>query len=293
MAKVSYVDPNLTDIDKFYGIVRTAERFSISRLVKKKTFLSATQIEQLKGRSLFNRVSALWKTLDSTTKSAWKAIDYHSRKNGWRMFLKDMSARIRSDIDGIATPSSLHQDWIGAIFMLEGSSHYQIKQSHPATYYVRRKIPGKKSQYEQAQVKEQFYLHIELGINYKSNLQVNGDNPTASFYARVISHYQGRDIETLLKIDLDLSTDWKHSEITLSSVLGEARYYDLFFDLQDVKGELYFDNLRAIHNGQNWVRDPWCDKIEINYNKNWSQIAQNWETTIEDPFGFHSSGYLA
>lgn len=292
MAKVSYTDPNAAELAGLYNVARIADRFTFSRAVKKRSFLSADKIAQITSRSYLRDISTLWKTLDSDEKAAWKAVDQRSRKNGWQMFVKDCSARFRSDIAGIAIPNSYHQDYIGNINIEEGAGRYQIKQSHPNTYYVQRRVSGCKSMYQSVEIKEDFYLPFELSLSFKSLLESDGSDPYCRFFALVISHYQGRDIETLLTIEIPLNSDWDRETVILSSVLGVARYYDLYFDLKDVKGNLYFDNIVALHNGQNWARDPYCDKIESTYSRTWRQIAQNWELVIDSPLAYHTSGYL-
>jgi hypothetical protein len=291
MAKVGYVDPNIADITNFYKILRAGNRFSSSRMVKKRVFLSPAEIESIKGRSLMKTCSALWATLSAPQKAAWKAVDWHTRKNGFSTFFKDQSARIKSDISGIATPVATHQAWVGLIQMDEGAKEYKIKQSHPTTYYLKRKIPGTKSQYHQVEVKENFYLPLTLGISYKANMIDIDYYPVCQFYAIITSHYQGRDIETFFGFDLELSNSWQTVSKTILSVLGEARFFDLYFYVKNFQGSLYFDNLKAIHNGVNWVRDFQCDEIEANFTGTWNQIAKNWELITDDAHGYHLSGY--
>ena len=56
--------------------------------------------------------------------------------------------------------------------------------------------------------------------------------------------------------------------------------YTLFIELHDLQGELYFDKVQAIHNGQNWVRDPYCKDIAKTFTKAFQQIPQNWAPLI-------------
>lgn len=292
MAKVSYTDPNLADIAGFYNVARVADRFSFSRVVKKNVFLSPEKIQNLKNRSYLKVISDLWKTFSPAEKTAWKNVDQRDRKNGWQTFVKDQSLRIRSDIAGVATPNQYHQASVGFINMEAGAGRYTIRQQHPNTYYVQRRVPGKKSMLESVQIREDFYLPLVLSLSYKTDLEVDGDNPFCRFFARIRSHYQGRDIDTDLLVEMPLVSNWTRPEVYQFNVLGLARYYDLYFDLQDVKGNLFFDNISAVHNGQNWVRDWQCDKIEQSFSKTWQQIAQNWELVNDSPLAYHGSGYL-
>jgi hypothetical protein len=292
MAKVSYIDPNLADIKNLYSVVRVADRFSISRVVKKNVFLSPQRIQELKDRSYLKDISTLWKSLTNEQRAAWKAVDPRSRKNGWQLFVKDMSLRFKANLEGMATPNIYHQASVGMIKMFEGAGEYKITQQHPNTYYLQRRIAGKKGMLESVEVKEQFYLPLKIGLSFLVEGEPDGPDPQAYFGVKILSHYQGRDIETIEKIALIPDTEWNREEITITTVLGEARSYELSFYLKDVKGNLYFDNILAEHNGQNWARDWQCDNIEAQFTRVWQQIAQNWLLEIDSPNAFHASGYI-
>lgn len=292
MAKVSYTDPNLAEIAGLYNNARVADRFTISRISKKRVFLSPEQIAKISDRSYLKEISTLWKSLNSTQQLAWKNIDQRTRKNGWQMFVKDCSARFKADIPGIATPSNLHQGIVGNINLESGAGEYMIGQAHPNTYFVQRRIPGKKSMQEQVEIKENLYLPLTVGLNYKSTLEPDGDDPQAKFGAIVSSHYQGLDIQTIIEINLNGLGTWGNESVNLASVKGVARSYILLFYFKNVKGNVFFDNVQAIHAGQNWARDPNCEQIEYNYSRTWQQVAKNWELLIDSPLAYHASGYL-
>ena len=292
MAKVSYTDPNLAEISGLYNSARVSDRFSFSRVVKKNVFLSPEKIAILKNRSYLKSLAAIWKNFSPAEKLAWKNVDPRDRKNGWQVFVKDQSLRFKTGLSGFSTPNQFHQASVGTINIESGAGRYMIKQSHPNTYFVQRRIAGKKGMLESVKIREDFYLPLVLSLSYKTNFVADGDNPYCKFYARIISHYQGRDIETDLLIDMPLITNWRNDEFIEFNVLGVARYYDLYFDLNNVSGNVFFDNIKAEHNGQNWVRDWQCDKIEQNFTRTWQQIAQNWELIIDSPLAYHASGYL-
>jgi hypothetical protein len=292
MAKVGYIDPNLADIKNFYSVARQVDRFSISRVVKKNVFLSPERIASLKDRSYLKDISTLWKSLTNEQRAAWKAVDPRTRKNGWQLFVKDMCLRYKANLEGMATPNIYHQASCGMIKMFEGAGEYKITQQHPNTYYLQRRISGKKGMLESVEVKEQFYLPIKVGLSYLVQGEPDGPDPQALFFVKIFSHYQGRDIETIEPIYLIPGEEWTREEITITSVLGQARSYELSFYLKDVKGSLYFDNILAEHTGQNWARDWQCDKIEMQFSRVWQQIAQSWLLEIDSPNAYHASGYI-
>lgn len=292
MAKVSYTDPNLADIKNLYSVVRVADRFSISRVVKKNIFLSPERIAKLKDRSYLKDISTIWKSLTAQQRADWKAVDPRIRKNGWQLFVKDMCLRFKANLEGTATPNQYHQASVGMINMQEGAGEYKITQHHPNTIIIQRRVAGKKGMLESVEVKEQFYLPLKIGLSYLVEGEPDGPAPEAVFYVKIFSHYQGRDIETIERIDLAPSANWGRIEKTVTSVLGEARSYELSFYLKDVKGNLYFDNILAEHAGQNWARDWQCDNIEQQFTRVWQQVAKNWLLEIDSPLAFHASGYI-
>lgn len=292
MAKVSTVTLNTADVDKYYANLRVAERFSFARVVKKYRFLSADRKASIAGRSLLNEISGLWSGFSTGQKEDWKDVSQKARKNGWQEFVKDQSIRIKADLAGVATPSALHQAWIGSVVMLEGAGEYALIQQHPNTYTVRQKVSGTKSMYSPVQVKEFFNLPYQLRVSYKTDLEIDGSEPFVAIGALVYSHYQGRVIETPVLVTPDYVEDWSEQTVNLTEVLGLPRDYVLLIYCKDVKGTLYIDNLRSIHNGQNWTRDWQFDRMEQGRTSKFYEVAKNWDIIIDSPLAFHGSGYL-
>lgn len=292
MAKVSYTDPNLAEIRGLYNVARIADRFSFSRVCKKRTFMTPDQIQKIKDRSYLKDIATIWQTYTPGQKAAWKAVDTRSRKNGWQVFVKDQSLRYKANLAGSATPNQYHQASVGTINSDAVVGEYKIRQQHPNTYYVQRKRKGSKSMYDAVEIREDIYLPFQIGLNYKVVIDELGSDPKAQFFAKVISHYQGRDIENIILIDLQFGENWQYATESLNACIGVVRSYELFFYLKNIKGNIFFDNIQAVHNAQNWCRDWQCDNIEQNYTKSWQQIAKAWEIVIDSPNAYHASGYL-
>jgi len=70
MAKTGYIDPNLVDIDSFYKYLRSAERFTFSRIVAKKVFLSREKISFWASLFSFFSQSPMW--LIFTVENPWR-----------------------------------------------------------------------------------------------------------------------------------------------------------------------------------------------------------------------------
>lgn len=292
MAKVGFVDTNLIDIDKYEEVLRAGNRFTFSRSVQNKTFLSPERKAQIASRSYFSVISEYWRALSSAQKQAWEDVDPRAVKNGWQMFIKDQAARIKLGLSGVATPSALHQDYVGIIHLEPLAGEFKLVQAHPSTYQEYVKVVGKKSMYQSVEIKEPFYLPFELKISYKTDMSVNGGDPMSYFGARIISHYQGRDIETLVQIPISLSSSWTRETQVLTSVLGVARYYTLEFYFKDVEGDCYFDNIEANHSGQNWARDPFCEDVEKTFPRSFQEISPYWIAEIDNEYCVYGSGYL-
>jgi hypothetical protein len=280
MAKTSYVLIPPGSEESFYSGLNPNDRFVWPRFTRKLKIYSYEKKKGMTQKSLLPQISSLWAGLSDFEKLSWTNAGAQMSLNGWRLFVQDTSYRIKNSIPGVATPDLLHQSWVGYCLIEAPSTSLKIAQFHPQTYWVQRKVRGTKSQYEPVIVREDFYLPLQIKINYKSNLTAVGANPQAKFYASVLGLYQGRRIENILKLDFNLISDWSSLEKTLNSVLGLAIGYTLFIELNDVQGELWFDNVQAIHGGQNWVRDPFCKDTEQQFTRAYYQIPKHWSPEI-------------
>jgi hypothetical protein len=156
---------------------------------------------------------------------------------------------------------------------------------------VQRKVKGTRSQYEPVKVTESFGLPVDIKISYKTALTSAGDSPRARFYLDVLSHYQGRDISTILSIDFGLADDWQTKTATLSSVLGVVRGYTAFIEIFNARGDLWFDNIEIYHSGHNWARDPNCNNIKQAFTKAFYQIPAHWAVVTLPVGSFYDSVY--
>jgi len=284
MAKVSYVDIPSGDVDKFYSGLQAGDRFTYSRLRKKSVLLSAVQIDKLVLKSLLKTVGPLWKTLTAVQKLDWKAAGAVIGMKAYNLFVQDQCARIKNGLAGTATPSFLHQSFVGQLHIEAPATELKIVQYHPDHYFVKQKVPGFKSMYRPVMISELFSLPLTISLNYKSNLTAQGAGAFAKFYAYIHYLYQGRDLYHTLVIDLDLASDWKNASATLASVVSRAVHYDLYIHLFNVRGDLYVDNISALHNGVNWCRDPFCRDINQGFTSAFYQVPKHW-TGLTAPAG--------
>ena len=280
MTKVSYIDLLPTEEEAFYKNLTPQSRYIAPRITKKNLLVTRRRIAGLRQASLLPQVAAAWNLLTQEQKDAWTAAGGECDLNGYRLFVQDKILRIKNELSGNATPSLFHQSTVGALEITEPASELQIIQLHPHTYWVYRKVGGRKGSYQPVLVTEDLSLPLSISLNYKSELTSAGGDPFAKFYAEIWHSYQGQDLSTILSVDLDLSAGWKTGSALISYLSGYVVGYTLFFHLHDVRGMLYFDNVKAEHSGQNWVRDPFCKDIDQGFTKAFYQIPKNWAAVI-------------
>ena len=291
MARTRYITIPSGQEGIYDAALQSGDRFTFSKVTRKVTFYGRKKIAGLTRRSYIPAIADIWRTFNDAKKADWKAAGTERGVNGWQAFVADQAKRIKFGIAGEATPSTLHQDLVGLLYITAPAEEIKIAQYHPAEYWVNQKVQGKKSQYEPASVTEAFALPLELSINYKSNLVSTGPGSFAKFYAVVRHSYQGVNRETNLEIDFPLIGGWANLNETLSEVLGEVQAYDLFIHLYKVTGTLHFDNPEANHSSQNWNRDPYCKDISKSFTRAFYQVASSWQVITLPVGASYNSAY--
>lgn len=276
MARTSYIDimPELEN--QFFTGIRSGDRFQFARVGRKYALLSRKRKVGVSQRSLLPQIAALWAGLSGAEKTAWTNAAAEMNLNGWRLFVQDTAARIINDMSGVATSSLLHQSWVGNVHIVEPAVEAKIVQIHPHFYWVSQKVVGKKSVYEPVLVTEDLALPVTISLNYKSDLTSQGGGAFAKMYARFWYSYQGVNLYDELIINLDLLHDWQYAEAVISSLQSIVIRYDLYIHLYNLRGDLFFDNIKVIHSGQNWARDPFCKDINQGFTRAFYQIPKHW-----------------
>ena len=276
MARTSYsqIDPGLQPL--FSESLNSNDRFVFSRFTRKDTLLSRRRKAGVSARSLLPQIAALWAAFSEGERTAWSDAAAENGMKGWNLFVQDQSIRIKNDLVGVAAPSLLHQSWVGNIKISSPASSIKLVQFHPRFYWVSRPVPKHKAMRQPVQVTEDFSLPLTISLNYSADLTSVGGGSFAKFYAKIWSSYQGVNRYTLLEIPLTFSTGWVHAEATVSEVLGYLVNYELYIEIYNATGDLFFDNISAFHSEQNWVRDPFCKAIATTFTRAFYQIPMNW-----------------
>jgi hypothetical protein len=281
MAKVSYVEVPPEMEQMYYKTVMPNDRFYNSRIVRKNTMLSRPRKSSLKSRSLLPAIKDLWNGFDAQTKALWTAIRPYSGYTGYSSFVQDQTLRMKYEMGGISTPSIYKNGKCGVIVLTYPDSEIKLFQPHPNAYFVKKKKTGTKSQYEMRQVSEVLTLPLKIAISYKSDLTATEEPYIAEIYAVVLSDYQGVEREQIVKIDFELQSDWQRQEVTMTSVLGQLRSYNVFIHLKNVVGTLKFDNIVIEHSGQNWARDKRCNHIDQEFTRQYFNVPKHWVAEYE------------
>jgi len=276
MAQTSYIDITPELATSYYANLQPGDRFQYARIRVKNTLQSVKTKKGISKRSLLPEISIAWAGLSGAEQLAWKNAAVECGKSGWNLFVQDFCARRVNGLSGLATPSLLHQSWVGRIKISAPATSCNLVQIHPAFYYVMHKVAGKKSMYEPVKVVEKIAFPFTLSANYSANLNIVGANPYAKIYAELWYSYQGVDRLAYLELDIPLDSDWGNLSAVATGILGIPVRYDLHIELNDVQGDLYVDNIEAIHSGQNWVRDPYTDDLNQGFTRNFYQIPKNW-----------------
>lgn len=238
---------------------------------------SRAQVVKLTTKSLLPQIRDYWMALEPAELAAWKAAAAVTRMNGWNLFVQDTAYRIKYGLPGLATPSLLHQYKVGRVEINAPAQRVLLAQYHPNKYWVSKKMVGNTSQREDIPVFEKLRLPLTIGCSFRANLTAVSDTPKARFYAIVYSSYQGRTIESEVGFDIPLQTDWTLGEATITEVIGVSRDYNLWIELDGVRGSFEWDNVVARHTGTNWARDLRCNDVNNELTRVNFQIEKSWE----------------
>lgn len=252
-----------------------------SGAVRKSGYLLSRQKKlKVTTKSLLPQISALKKTLTPEQVDAWKAASSASSQNYYNLFVQDTAYRLKYGIAGLATPSPLHSYKVGRIEIAAPASRVKLVQYHPPLYYVNKKLRGNTTMRENVAVYEKLVLPLVIGISYRSNLIETTEDVRVKFYAIVKSSYQGRTIETEFNYELELTTGWTRAEVTCAEVIGVARSYDMYIDINGARGVLEFDNVSAFHTETNFARDKRCIDVNNTLTRVNYQIEKSWQELI-------------
>lgn len=251
-------------------------RFELPRIMRRERLISREKRERLIEQSFLPKFSLIWDSLSAEEKEAWNIAGASSNIPGWRLFVKDQSIRISYGMEDSAVPSKKHQARVGHISLTLPADRIKLVQPHPRFYWVSRIASGRYPLKEIVWIHEPFSLPLRVSLNYKANLVKLSDDFFVHFYVLIWSVAGGRDFLTAFPISLSLNRGWGSANTIISSVRGVPISYDLYFELFDVSGDLFFDNISVEHNGANWANDSFCESIDAEYSGVFFQVLRPW-----------------
>ena len=276
MAKTSHIQIPVESEEKYYQSVQSMDRFIIPRIRAKTALLSRRKKLLIANRSLLPQCSAIWNNFTDAQRQAWKDVDSHSQKHGFRTFLADQVQRIKLDLAGTTTPNQYHQNLVGKILIEDPAEEIKIAQLHPSSYWISQRVEGKDNMFQPVEINESFALPLKLTISHKSDLISTGEGSFVRFYASIRHLYQGQNLNSDSVINIPLQSHWFSEELTTSELIGQAISYNLYIHLYKVRGTLLIDNVKTEHSGSNWTIDSFCNKIEQTFSRGFYQVAQIW-----------------
>jgi hypothetical protein len=291
MARSGYITLTTAQEEAYFTALKSGDRFIAPRITKQINLFSYRRKKGVSQRSLLPLCASIWNTYTTEQKTAWNTAGSYTGLTGWKLFVKDKCYREVNGMAGEATPNNYHQALVGLLHIDAPADEIKIFQPHPSAYYISHKITGFKGMYSPLLVSERLTLPLVLSISYKSDLTSTGAGSFAKFYAIVRRLYQGNNLEQLLEINLDLSTDWKTATATLSTVLGQYTSYSLYIHLYKMTGDLFFDNIKATHNSANWARDKDCNDINQVFTRAFYQVPKNWASLVLPATAYYESVY--
>ena len=204
---------------------------------KNRRFLSRKAKYNLRQFTKLFAVASAWDLLSTVEKDAWYSAGNASGINGYALYTQDRIYRLMNSLVGSATPSIYHQYKVGHIKIQSPANSVKLTENH---------ITG-------------LILPATLKLSYRSYLTSDGVNPYAKLIFKSLRFFSGQNIEETQEINIPLSVGWATDTITIAVKEGILGGWSISFELNDVIGDLYFDNVFVEFNGTIQNYDPFCD----------------------------------
>lgn len=212
---------------------------------KNPRFLTRSRYYALKEISYLFRLAQSWSEFSDPQKQSWLDAGDVPGMNGYNLFVQDQSYRIKNLIGGFADPSLYHQYLVG-----------HINLSGSATALIIRQTKNQKPTFP-----------LTFQFSRKSNLTSAGGNPYAKLILRINRYYGGQNITDENVISIPLISGWATQSLSVPLPLGVPANWELSLELNDVSGDLWFDNVWVTYNGVINNTDPDCDEVSLSWER--------------------------
>lgn len=218
---------------------KTLKMYDISVLCnvgKNPIWFPRSKFVTLKEVTYFFSIAYAWGLFTQAQKDDWTdAADIIGQHN-YNLYVQDKAYRIKNAIGGNSTPSIYHQYFVGNINIAGAATSAKILQ------YNFKKI----------------LFPASFGISYHTNLTAAGADPYARFKFIWNLYKTGETIEEVETIEIPLISGWDKQTVSITQVVGRAGKWRVELELNDVTGDLWFDNPFVLYNGQIQLNDPFC-----------------------------------
>lgn len=177
-----------------------------------------------------------WSQLSDETKDEWNFASNIIGQHGYNLYVQDKSYRKKHGLPGDATPSIYHQYLVG-----------HINIAYPATSALI-------TQYNSRRVN--FPASFELC--FKTDLTVVGGDPYCRLKFTWTRYYRGENIESTETLNIPLTSGWDKLKKWITYYKGIRGKWRLELELNDVIGDIWFDNVIVEYSGEIKVNDPFC-----------------------------------
>jgi len=184
-------------------------------------------------------IAYVWSSFSQETKDDWMFAANVIGQHGYNLYVQDKSYRLKNGIAGDATPSLYHQYFVGHINIHAPASSALIAQYNPHSV--------------------NFPASFE--ICFKTNLVASGANPYACFKFTWTRYTSGQNIDSVETIDLPLVSAWDKRKKFITPYSGTRGKWMIELVLNDVQGDIWFDNVFVQYSGEIKNNDPYCDDV--------------------------------
>ena len=293
MSRVTTFEVPPEQEELFFKSLRWGNQFVNPRIIAKERPLSRAQKQAVADVSFLPDIAVLWNSLGIDDQNMWADAAFYSGQTGYALFIQDTSYRIKNSISGLATPDVYHQYKVGKIHLPNVAQYNLFAQDHYDAYYIARKITGSQDRLEPVLITETPVWPFFLAINFKTNLVSNGAGSFA-FCGVEIEWWDGEDDQvSYIEHALSLQSGWDYKSGSLVDPGGTITRYSVYFEFNNVYGDVWFDVPELIYSSQNFVRDSNCDNIDedipnlgVTIEPIWGDAYPSHNATIESVYPF-------
>ena len=182
MARTTYIEIPFGYESIYENTLSASDRFQNVSVRRVQLFSARRRKKGMSEKSLLPILLPVWNGFSAGVRTAWSSAGAVCKLSGLNLFIKDSALRLVNGLSGYATPNDVYQALVGRVSVQSPATGCTIAQLHPESYWIRKKVVGKKAMYDPVVVQENFSLPLEIQISYKSTLASAGASAFAKFF---------------------------------------------------------------------------------------------------------------